>query len=49
MGRYIAKRETPVKRHKEEDRKRHQEDDEIAQRFSHIYTGHRYCYVSQIL
>ena len=44
----FAKRETPVKRHKEEDRKRHQEDDEIAQRFSHIYTGHRYCYVSQI-
>lgn len=43
----FAKRETPVKRHKEEDRRR-REDDEIAQRFSHLYTGHRYCYVSQI-
>ena len=46
----FAKRETPVMRHKETDRKRKRDGDTIGmtERFGHLYTGHRYCYVSEI-
>lgn len=44
----FAKRETPVTRHREEDRKRKGGDTLLTNRFKHLYTGHRVCYVSEI-
>ncbi len=42
-----AKRETRVARHKEGERKRKEHND-MTNRFQHLYTGHRVCYVSEI-
>ena len=44
----FAKRESPVTRHREEDRRRRGGDTFLSDRFRHLYTGHRFCYVSEI-